>query len=88
MSTSILTLNSDQIHIILSNPKLFTDKEIKLAAKRKVMLDKEAEYEVFAQIKRNRDLYSLAAARNRALNAYDQGFSGPCGLNTIVGGWL
>ena len=85
----ILTLDSGQIHIILSNPDLFSDKEIKLAAKRKVQLDKQKEYDTFAQIRQYSDLYAAQRAQTIAARAYEPAFyQDSYGLSGIVGRWL
>lgn len=95
MSTiNAVTLNSEQVHIVLSNHELFTDNEIKIAAKLKVIQDKKTgrdlrilELQHESQMAQAR--YNEDCLRNMRQSPYWLGQNNdPYGIGRLVGGYL
>jgi len=85
-NVSVLQLNKSQVCYLLENHALFTNSEVKLAAKMKVKHDKQAEYEI--KVLENQqsvnDLYNQSLIQSALCNPYQAGSQR--GLSSMFGG--
>lgn len=83
-NVNVLTLDRSQIDLLLSNHELFTDSEVKLAAKRKIELDKQDARSLrILELEHQNQL--AKASYNHVLENSSYYFSQPSILDELIG---